>query len=163
MKKCWEIRKKMVRWAVKIWIGPWCLNYGIQKSDTFHPTGSVWSIITASWLSAKKSVLHNYYDLTFMTIINRPWDLGLYNVNKDSLSVLQASQWELTCCSLYNLKFWQADCSVFHQISHWFLAWLILSPWRWKQRAPPKRRLTFNGLYGVIYQKTELFISWHFQ
>jgi hypothetical protein len=27
--------------------------------------------------------------------------------------------------------------------------WLILQHWRWKWRAPPKRWLNFNGLYGV--------------
>jgi hypothetical protein len=30
-----------------------------------------------------------------------------------------------------------------------FLACLILPPWRWRQHAPPKRQLTFNGLHGV--------------
>jgi hypothetical protein len=33
----------------------------------------------------------------------------------------------------------------------WFLASLILRPWRW--------RLIFNGLYGVVSQKTELFVT----
>jgi hypothetical protein len=39
-----------------------------------------------------------------------------------------------------------------------FLAWLILRPWWWRWHAPPKRRLTFSGLHGVMTQKTELFI-----
>jgi hypothetical protein len=30
---------------------------------------------------------------------------------------------------------------------------LILPPWRWRRYVPPKRRLTFNGLHGVISQK----------
>jgi hypothetical protein len=38
-----------------------------------------------------------------------------------------------------------------------FLAWLILRPWRWRRHVPPKHRFTFNGLHGVISQKTELF------
>jgi hypothetical protein len=33
-----------------------------------------------------------------------------------------------------------------------------LPPWRWKQHIPPKCRLIFNGLHGVISQKIELFI-----
>jgi hypothetical protein len=41
--------------------------------------------------------------------------------------------------------------------SSWFLAWLYLRPWRLKWHVPPKRRLTFNGLHGVISQKTGLF------
>jgi hypothetical protein len=39
----------------------------------------------------------------------------------------------------------------------WFLAWLILWPWRWTRYVPPKRWLTFSGLHGVISQKIELF------
>jgi hypothetical protein len=38
-----------------------------------------------------------------------------------------------------------------------FIAWLILRPWRWMRHAPPKSRLTFNGLYGVIYRNTEIY------
>jgi hypothetical protein len=47
--------------------------------------------------------------------------------------------------------------SACHLLSRWFLAWLILRPWRWRQHVPSKRRLTFNGLHGVISQKIELF------
>jgi hypothetical protein len=32
--------------------------------------------------------------------------------------------------------------------------WFILRPWRLRLRVPPKRQLTFNGLHGVIFQKT---------
>jgi hypothetical protein len=39
-----------------------------------------------------------------------------------------------------------------HRESRW-------QPWRWRQHVPPKRRLTINGLHGVISQKIELFIS----
>jgi hypothetical protein len=35
---------------------------------------------------------------------------------------------------------------------------LILRPWRWRQHVSSKRRLTFNGLHGVISQKMGLFI-----
>jgi hypothetical protein len=36
--------------------------------------------------------------------------------------------------------------------------WDSLQPrrWRWRQHVPPKYQLTFNGLYGVIFHKTEL-------
>jgi hypothetical protein len=33
---------------------------------------------------------------------------------------------------------------------------LILRLWRWRRYVPPKRRLTFNGLYDVISQKVEI-------
>jgi hypothetical protein len=36
--------------------------------------------------------------------------------------------------------------------------WLIFRPRKWKRYVSPKRRLTFNGLYGIISQKTETLI-----
>jgi hypothetical protein len=42
-------------------------------------------------------------------------------------------------------------------IVFFFLAWLILRPWRLRRHFSPKRRLTFNGLHDVISQKIELF------
>jgi hypothetical protein len=41
-------------------------------------------------------------------------------------------------------------------LSRWLLAWFILRPAGWRRNVPPKRRLTFNGLHGVISQKIEL-------
>jgi hypothetical protein len=35
----------------------------------------------------------------------------------------------------------------------------VLLPWRCWRHVPPKRLSTFNGLHGVISQKTELFIT----
>jgi hypothetical protein len=49
--------------------------------------------------------------------------------------------------------------STCHLLSHWFLARLILQPWRWRRHVPPKRRLTFSRLHSVISQKIELFVS----
>jgi hypothetical protein len=51
--------------------------------------------------------------------------------------------------------------SACHLLSRWFLARLILRPWRWRLYVPPKRRLTFNGLHGTILQKIKLSISTH--
>jgi hypothetical protein len=36
---------------------------------------------------------------------------------------------------------------------------LIFRPWRWRRYVPPKRRLTLNGLHGVISEKIVLFIT----
>jgi hypothetical protein len=36
--------------------------------------------------------------------------------------------------------------------SRWYFARLI-GPWRWSWYVPPKRRLTFNSLHGVIFYK----------
>jgi hypothetical protein len=41
-----------------------------------------------------------------------------------------------------------------------FLARLILGPWRWRRQVPPKRRLTFNGLHGVISKKIKPVKFW---
>jgi hypothetical protein len=49
--------------------------------------------------------------------------------------------------------------STCHLLSHWFLAWLILRPWRWRLYVPLKHRLTFNRLHGVISQKIVLSIA----
>jgi hypothetical protein len=135
-KKCREIRKKMVWSAVIIFRDLWCLNYDIQKSDTFHLAVSLWSIITASWLPAKKFVLYNYYDLTFMMIINMPWDLGLYNLNRDS------ENWLAVLYIIQNFGKSQLLCLPpgFTLVSQ--LAYSLTL----KQHVPPKRRLTFNGL-----------------
>jgi hypothetical protein len=43
--------------------------------------------------------------------------------------------------------------------SCWFLAWHILWLWRRRRHDPPKGRLTFKELHGVIYQEIELFVT----
>jgi hypothetical protein len=74
--------------------------------------------------------------------------------------------WDVTPCSplkvnrhfggTCRLHLQQTSC---YLLSRWFLARLILRPWRWRRHIPPKCRLTFNGLYGIISQKLELFIT----
>jgi hypothetical protein len=39
----------------------------------------------------------------------------------------------------------------------WFLTWFILRPWKWRRYTPPKCRLTFNTIHGVIFQEIEPF------
>jgi hypothetical protein len=43
--------------------------------------------------------------------------------------------------------------------SCWFTDWLILSFWRWRQCVPPKCRLTFNVLHGVISLNTVTYLG----
>jgi hypothetical protein len=57
--------------------------------------------------------------------------------------------WYCCCCC----------CVCVQVLSPWFLAQLIFRPWRWRRYVPPKRRLTLNGLHGVICQKMVLFIT----
>jgi hypothetical protein len=71
--------------------------------------------------------------------------------------------WDITPCSplkvnrrfgrIYRLQLQSFSC---HLLPRWFLARLILRPWRWRVYVPLKRRLTFNGLHGVITQKIVL-------
>jgi hypothetical protein len=57
--------------------------------------------------------------------------------------------WDITPCSpLKELCFLRA--------LRWFLSWRIHWPWTWRPHVHPKRRLTLNGLHGIIFQKTEL-------
>jgi hypothetical protein len=37
--------------------------------------------------------------------------------------------------------------------------WQVDLCWRWRRHVPPKRRLTFNGQHGVIFQKIESFTT----
>jgi hypothetical protein len=55
--------------------------------------------------------------------------------------------WNITPCSPLKVKL---------PASYRFLAWLILQPWRGRQHVPPKHRLTFNRLHGIITPMTEL-------
>jgi hypothetical protein len=65
---------------------------------------------------------------------------------------------DIMLCSLLKVNHWlPASC--------WFLACLILRPWRWGRHVPLKHWLTFKGLHGITYisQQTELFqIRWEF-
>jgi hypothetical protein len=46
---------------------------------------------------------------------------------------------------------WLAEC--------WFLACFTFPPWRWRRYVFSKFLLIFNGLHGIISQKTELFAT----
>jgi hypothetical protein len=61
--------------------------------------------------------------------------------------------WETASC------LWSIHYSACHLLSHWFLAQLILLPWRWRRHVLPKHQLTFNRLYGVMSKKIVLFIT----
>jgi hypothetical protein len=86
-----------------------------------------------------------------------------------SVSMKSSIFWDITTCSplkvnrrlggtsrlhLQSRKISSSACNLF---SRWFLAWLILWTWRGRRHIPLKRRLTFNGLHGVISRNTELY------
>jgi hypothetical protein len=63
--------------------------------------------------------------------------------------------WVFTACyneikRLTSLNSWNSSNSSCQLLSRLYLARFILRPWRWRRYIPPKRRLTFNGLHGVI-------------
>jgi hypothetical protein len=43
--------------------------------------------------------------------------------------------------------------------SRWILAWLILRPWKFRRHVRRRRPLTSNGIYDIISQSTELFLT----
>jgi hypothetical protein len=86
------------------------------------------------------------------------WDMA-------SCSLLKVNQRLGETCRLH-LQGWrisrvgnqQEGSSACHLPSWWYHARLILQPWIWRWHAPLKWQLTFNGLHGVISQKTELIL-----
>jgi hypothetical protein len=71
--------------------------------------------------------------------------------------VINTAFWDIAQCSplKVNVHFRGSVC---YLLSRCFNAWLGRRPRRWRRHVPPKRRLTFNGIYGVVSQKTEHFI-----
>jgi hypothetical protein len=68
--------------------------------------------------------------------------------------------WDITPCSplKVNRPFEVKYGRISHLLSGLYLA-LLIRPWWWRRYFPPKRRFTFNGLHGVIFQKIVFFIT----
>jgi hypothetical protein len=49
-----------------------------------------------------------------------------------------------------NRTFW-GTCFI---SASWFLDWLVFRPWTRRRHVPPKRRLIFNGLHGIMTHLT---------
>jgi hypothetical protein len=87
------------------------------------------------------------------------------HIHKTNLYSKSNIFWNITpCCPLkVNRRFgrtYRLCCrAAWHLRSRCFLAQLILRPWGWRRYVRTKRRLTFNGLHGVISQKIVLFIT----
>jgi hypothetical protein len=52
-------------------------------------------------------------------------------------------------------KLWRPSTKSLLPDSCWFINWVTFLPWRWRGLVPPKRPLNFNGLHGIVFQKTE--------
>jgi hypothetical protein len=60
--------------------------------------------------------------------------------------------------------FWDiTPCSLLSRFAACFYAGFLLSffflPWRWRRYVPPKGRLAFNGLHGLVSQNIVLFLT----
>lgn len=49
---------------------------------------------------------------------------------------------------------WTLPCLL--PASSWFLDWLILWLWTWRQHVPLKHQCIFSGLHGIIFRKINL-------
>jgi hypothetical protein len=74
--------------------------------------------------------------------------------------------WDITPCSPLKVnRHFGGICHLNLQSRRWAKQETIvkagenLPPWRWRRHIPPKRRLTFNGLHGVIFKKIQLFLT----
>jgi hypothetical protein len=104
-------------------------------------------IITLSWMIFKSIILWWHRGFEVLTAV----------VMKSSIF------WDITSCSPFkaNRRFGGKCRLCFLSVWCWLLAWPIFKPWRWRRHVPPKRRLTFNGLHGIIFKKMELFVWGH--
>jgi hypothetical protein len=129
----WWHMSNVKRWSEKT---EWSLTpftpacYTEPQIITLHlglrlPTTVVWSV-------------NGYHYLTI------PW---LY-----SLKQFFANVSEKHVASIFRVKEYAKLC---HLLSRWFLAWLILRPWRWRWHVPSKRLLTFNRLHGFLSKNIE--------
>jgi hypothetical protein len=90
------------------------------------------------------------------------FSLGLFFDREDEGgSVL----WDIMPCNLFQFNRHFEECCLYlqdrrvrHLLTRWFLAWLVLLPWRRRRYDLPKCRLTLNGLHLVTTRKIEFFV-----
>jgi hypothetical protein len=81
-----------------------------------------------------------------------------------AVTMESSSVWDVTPCSLVKVSRCFVGTHRLHlqelclpSASCWLLSWLTLLPWRWRRYVPPKCRLNFTRLHGVISQNIKLF------
>jgi hypothetical protein len=146
------------------WGGGSCSHHLARSCDMNIAQCCSWSILAIK----TKTHDHKGFRLSDRWLL-RLWSSGMYY--SKGFEVLTAVvmkstiSWDITPCSplRVNRRFrgtyrlpWISAC---HLLSHWFLGWLILWPWRWRRYVPLKRRLTFNSLHSIISQTTVLFTT----
>jgi hypothetical protein len=92
------------------------------------------------------------------SIRNDCWICGSHSGGYEELCLLVSSTvWSVESQQMFRSNMLPSLSGSKNKLSLWFLAWLVLQPWRWRWHGPPKRRLNFSALNGVIIQKLELF------
>jgi hypothetical protein len=154
-------------WKCRRFVFPKCrltfarLHGGTPQKITLSTGAYHWSL---SWATLAQSTLFHPISLRFNLIYLPicPWMfLVASSLKKSSIFC------NITPCSPLKVNWrFEGTCPPLSSASStavvvtcWCLAWLILWLRRWRWRFPPKRRLTFNGLHGVIPQKIRLFIT----
>jgi hypothetical protein len=102
-------------------------NPGAGKQDR---EDKVFSLVAPQGESPKKIELSNPVPISY---------LSRYQDTRDNTVKQRPDRRVVSSGSLLHFSRWL------------FLAWLVLLPLWWRWHVPPKRRLTFNTLHGVMY------------
>jgi hypothetical protein len=111
----------------------------------------MWSIGAVNLESPAVTMLKSHSSLHFSSVITL---CPKYGITQSSIL------WDITPCTPSKISRFGVTWRIcLLPALRWFLAWLILRPWRGRPHVTPQRRLTFNGLHGVISQKIDLFMT----
>jgi hypothetical protein len=132
----------------KDWHAPQTWHIYLQFSATWYTYTGISPV--------NLSIIHIEFEVLTAVVMRSSifWDITLYSMLKIN------RRFGGTCClHLHGGRTNQVrnQLELRWQAQRWFLVRLILRPWRWRWHVPPERRLTFNGIHGVISRKTELF------
>jgi hypothetical protein len=139
-------------WSLISWIRGGIINYGTPSKDNY--------LVCLIWYHRRDKKSYVRFEVLTVVVMTRSiiWDVT-------PCSPLKVIRRFGGACHLH-LQGQRISQAINQRENRWqtllsrcFLVWLILRPWRWRRHAPPKRRLTFNWLHGVISQKTDLFIT----
>jgi hypothetical protein len=131
------------------------LNIRVQVSHPYKTTGK--SIVVC--YDFLRFLDNRRKDEKFLFSPESNFDMLLSQENTVLYIIVACKKQSYKFCVALRTTFRLRTCCACHLLSRRFLAWLIFRPWRWRRYVPPKRRLTFNGLHGVVSQKMVLFIS----
>jgi hypothetical protein len=133
---------------------------------------SIYPNLNSSYITGNKRI----FTLCMFSAYPYIWNIILASPDDDQLKVETCGPNGMRLCNNDNgtfclaavkISLWlhfaysQASCIIqyckyCHLLSRWWLVRFI-RPCRWRQYIPPKRQVTFNGLYGVTSQKISFF------